>query len=63
MLAFTDRYYRSCAELVGRASWPGPVSALGVIMRSAAHVVSPALSTRAVRRITAAFLNATAPAE
>ena len=63
MLAFTDRYYRSCAELVGRASWPGPASALGVIVRSAAHVVSPALSTRAVRRITAAFLNATAPAE
>jgi phytoene/squalene synthetase len=62
MLAFTDRYYRSCAELVGRASWPGPTSALGVIVRSAAHVVSPALSTRAVRRITRAFLKATAPA-
>lgn len=62
MLAFTDRYYRSCAELVGRASWPGPRTAFGVIVRSAGHVVSPALSARAVRRITAAFLTATAPA-
>lgn len=62
MLAFTDRYYRSCAELVGRPSWPGPRTALGVIMRSGVHVVSPALSARAVRRITRAFLNATTPA-
>ena len=62
MLAFTDRYYRSCAALVGRTAWPGPTSALGIIMRSAAHVVSPALAGRTVRRITAAFLNATAPA-
>ena len=61
MLAFTDRYYRSCAELVGRTSWAGPTSALGILLRSAAHVVSPALAGRAVRRITAAFLNATAP--
>ena len=63
MLAFTDRYYRSCAKLVGRSSWPGPRTAFGVIARSAAHVVSPALSVRTVRRITAAFLNATAPAQ
>ena len=62
MLAFTDRYYRSCAELVGRAAWAGPTSALGILVHSAAHVVSPALAGRAVRRITAAFLNATAPA-
>ena len=61
MLAFTDRYYRSCAVRVGHRSWPGPRTAFGVIARSAAHAVSPALATRAVRRITRAFLNATAP--
>jgi farnesyl-diphosphate farnesyltransferase len=61
MLAFTDRYYRACAERVGRAAWPGPRSAIGLIVRSAGHVVSPELSARTIRRITAAFLNATDP--
>lgn len=61
MLAFTDRYYRSCAARVGRPAWPGPRSALGVIVRSAGHVVSPGLAARSVRRITRAFLNATDP--
>lgn len=61
MLAFTDRYYRACAVSVGRAAWPGPRSALGLILRSAGHTVSPRLAGRAVQRITTAFLKATDP--
>ncbi len=61
MLAFTDRYYRSCAVSVGRVPWPGPRSALGLLLRSAGHAVSPGLSTRTIRRITTAFLTATDP--
>lgn len=61
MLAFTDRYYRGCAVSVGRAAWPGPRTALGIIVRSAGHTLSPGLAGRAVRRITGAFLQATNP--
>ena len=61
MLAFTDRYYRGCAVSVGRAAWPGPRSALGLIVRSAGHTLSPGLARRAVRRMTAALLQATNP--
>jgi phytoene/squalene synthetase len=55
MLAFTDRYYRSCARRVGRAPWPGPRSTLSLIVRSAPHFGSGRLAARTVRRITAEF--------
>jgi phytoene/squalene synthetase len=60
MLLFTDRYYRSCARLVGRASWPGPRSTLSLMALSFGHVVSPRWSSRTVRRITEHFLRFTA---
>lgn len=56
MLLFTDRYYRSCARLAGRAPWPGPRSALSLMVLSAGHVVSARWSARTVRRITESFL-------
>jgi phytoene/squalene synthetase len=52
MLLFTDRYYRSCARRVGRASWSGAGSTLSLILLSAGHVVSVRWSARTVRRIT-----------
>jgi hypothetical protein len=55
MLAFTDRYYRSCARRVGRAPWPGPRSTLSLIVRSAPHFVSGRWSARTIRRITVEF--------
>jgi phytoene/squalene synthetase len=60
MLLFTDRYYRSCARLVGRAPWPGPRSTLSLMALSFGHVVSPRWSSRTVRRITEHFLRFTA---
>ncbi len=56
MLLFTDRYYRSCAELVGRAPWRGPRSTISLILLSACHVVSARWSAKTVRRITENFL-------
>jgi hypothetical protein len=56
MLRFTDRYYRSCALLVGRAPWPGPRSTVSLILVSAGHVVSARWSAKTVRRITERFL-------
>jgi phytoene/squalene synthetase len=56
MLLFTDRYYRSCAELVGRAPWRGPRSTIALILLSAGHVVSARWSDKTVRRITENFL-------
>jgi phytoene/squalene synthetase len=56
MLHFTDRYYRSCARLVGRAPWPGLQSTFSLILLSAGHFVSARWSARTVRRITESFL-------
>ena len=56
MLQFTDRYYRSCARRVGRVPWPGPRSALSLMLLTAGHVVSAGWSSRTVRRITGRFL-------
>jgi phytoene/squalene synthetase len=56
MLLFTDRYYRSCARQAGRAPWPGPRSAISLMLLSAGHVVSARWSARTVRRITERFL-------
>jgi phytoene/squalene synthetase len=55
MLAFTDRYYRSCANRVGRSPWPGPRSTLSLIVRSAPHFVSATWSARTVRHIAEQF--------
>ena len=52
MLLFTDRYYRSCARLVGRPPWPGPASTGGLILLSACHAVMRRWSARSTRRIT-----------
>ncbi len=59
MLLFTDRYYRSCALLVGRAPWPGPRSTVSLILLSCYHVVSARGSSQTVRRITERFLRFT----
>lgn len=56
MLQFTDRYYRSCARKVGRVAWPGPRSAIALMVLTAGHVVSARWSARTVRRITERFL-------
>jgi phytoene/squalene synthetase len=55
MLLFTDRYYRSCARRVGREPWPGPRSALALMLLTAGHVVSGRWSARTVRRIAERF--------
>jgi hypothetical protein len=52
MLLFTDRYYRSCARLVGRTPWPGPASTVSLILLSACHAIMKRWSARATRRIT-----------
>lgn len=52
MLLFTDRYYRSCARLVGRRPWPGPASTATLIVLSAGHAIMQRWSARATRRIT-----------
>lgn len=52
MLLFTDRYYRSCARLVGRPPWPGPASTVRLIILSACHAIMKRWSSRATRRIT-----------
>lgn len=52
MLLFTDRYYRSCARLVGRTPWPGPASTVSLILLSACHAIMKGWSGRATRRIT-----------
>ena len=52
MLLFTDRYYRSCARLVGRTPWPGPASTVRLIFLSACHAIMKGWSARATRRIT-----------
>ena len=52
MLLFTDRYYRSCARLVGRPPWPGPASTARLILLSACHAIMKRWSARATRRIT-----------
>ena len=56
MLLFTDRYYRSCATLVGREPWRGPRSTIALMLLSACHVVSARWSDKTVRRITENFL-------
>ena len=56
MLAFTDRYYRSCARRVGRTPWPGPRSSLSLIVRSAPHFFSGPWSARTMRRIAQEFV-------
>jgi hypothetical protein len=56
MLQFTDRYYRSCARKVGRTAWPGPRSALSLMLLTAGHTVSARWSGRTVRGITERFL-------
>ncbi|MGH7539273.1 MAG: squalene/phytoene synthase family protein [Gemmatimonadales bacterium] len=56
MLLFTDRYFRSCARLVGRAPWPGPRSTISLMLLSPYHVVSARQSAKTVRRITERFL-------
>jgi len=56
MLLFTDRYYRSCARRVGRASWPGPRSTLSLMLPSFHHLVSPRASAKSIRRITEHFV-------
>ncbi len=56
MLLFTDRYYRSCARLAGRAPWPGPRSTISLILLSAGPVFSARWSNKTVRRITESFL-------
>jgi len=56
MLLFTDRYYRSCARRVGRASWRGLQSTISLILLSTGHVVSARWSARTVRRITENFV-------
>ena len=61
MLHFTDRYYRSCARLVGRAPWPGLQSTLSLILLSAGHFISARWSARTVRRITESFLRSSGP--
>jgi phytoene/squalene synthetase len=52
MLLFTDRYYRSCARLVGRTPWPGPASTVSLILLSACHAIMKRWSARATGRIT-----------
>lgn len=56
MLQFTDRYYRSCARRVGREPWPGPRSAVSLMLLTSGHVVSGRWSARTVRRITERFV-------
>lgn len=56
MLLFTDRYYRSCARRVGRASWPGPRSTLSLMLPSFHHLVSARGSAKTIRRITEHFM-------
>jgi phytoene/squalene synthetase len=56
MLQFTDRYYRWCARKVGRDAWPGPRSALSLMVLTAGHVVSARWAASTVRRITERFL-------
>lgn len=52
MLLFTDRYYRACARLVERPSWPGPASTARLIFLSGCHAFMKRWSARATRRIT-----------
>lgn len=63
MLLFTDRYYRSCARLVGRAPWPGPRSTVSLILLSFYHVMSARGASNTVRRITDRFLRFVAVGE
>jgi phytoene/squalene synthetase len=56
MLQFTDRYYRSCARKAGRVAWPGPRSAIALMVLTAGHVASARWSARTVRRISERFL-------
>jgi len=56
MLLFTDRYYRWCAERVGRAAWPGLRSTFSLILLSAGHVLSARWADRTMRRISERFL-------
>jgi phytoene/squalene synthetase len=56
MLQFTDRHYRACARLVGRAAWPGPRSAVSLMVLTAGHVASARWSNSTVRRITERFV-------
>ena len=52
MLLFTDRYYRSCARLVGRDSWAGPRSTLRLILLAIGHAVSSRWAFHTLRRVT-----------
>jgi phytoene/squalene synthetase len=62
MLRFTDRYYRSCAQRVGRTPWPGPRSTLWLIIRSAGDAMSARWSSNTIRRIARLFQDAAAAA-
>ncbi len=56
MLLFTDRYYRSCADRLGKESWKGPRSGLAVILKSVAAAFFPSFAMRTVRGVEASFL-------
>lgn len=58
MLLFTDRYYRSCARLVGRPPWSGPRSTVALMLLTFCHFASARWSARTVRRITERFTRA-----
>jgi phytoene/squalene synthetase len=58
MLDFTDRYYRSCAKRISRPSWPGPQNSLRLLMGALPAFLSRGATSRRVRKVEKAFLNA-----
>ncbi len=58
MLLFTDRYYRTCSERVGREPWPGLRSGLFIVLSSLPAVLSQSWSRRKMQRTEARLLSA-----
>jgi phytoene/squalene synthetase len=58
MLEFCDRYYRSCAQRIGRASWPGPGSSFQVLMSAFPAFLSQKRALRRAEAIESRLLQA-----
>ena len=58
MLLFTERYFRSCAQRVGVATWNAPGNVVAILWRTFRTTFSEKAAAREIDRVERAFLRA-----